>query len=300
MKDLETLRAYIKPIPALFGAEGDTAGQFPVLASSAETNLQTGFPDKYALAEGDNGADILRSDMNKFGMLASKELYFKQAGGVHTFNAEIAESIDGYPTGSVITKYDGEYLKEIRSVATRNKKDINGEYVVDGYVDTTDGGVSNEKAFYWRTCSYIHGIADGSLTFGADYSNINIIKPGEILTHDSIVVIYCFSYDQWTSSIGKANMNLDVTVTINHEDGTSDMLDIKNKGRSGLDTDYLWIVPVFNEPPYPKNLYGASNFDIQLFLRKGDSLDVTINNHINPNTDSHIEVLGFPITITTA
>ena len=89
MKTLEELNQLLTDFPCPFAA-AEPDMDFPTAAGDAPaTNYETGLPQEYArdVADSEESGELMpRADFNRLGNLATRELFFRRCGGVHTFD----------------------------------------------------------------------------------------------------------------------------------------------------------------------------------------------------------------------
>lgn len=201
MRTLEDLKAALNAIPCPFADEASDAVSEFNNTTAATTNYNEGFPAAYSKdpnASGDaKGKYLLRNDMNAFGQMATKELFFKEAGGVHTYDAAVASKFEGYPEKAVLGAYDGEYLALVESQVLGNVRkfvDDNGltDYgVVNCEVANSDASDSDDgkpKSVLWKTANWISGLDDSLFHIEVNYSALHKIEDGDIIEQDSLVI----------------------------------------------------------------------------------------------------------------
>lgn len=104
------------------------------LASIAHTsgsvmNFPDGFPQNYSAPHSRGGKYVTRGEMNAVGNLASRNDFFRNCGGINTFDAAISAAIGGYPAGAVLEYLEGYQLFKVISLVDNNTVNFNNEGV---------------------------------------------------------------------------------------------------------------------------------------------------------------------------
>lgn len=265
MKTIEELNSLTFAIPCPFGKYSDSVSDFPIKGSDVPgetTSWEFGFPQKYAL----ESSDLLRSDLNGFGEMATRELHFKEAGGYREYDAVHGSEIKGYPLHSILKYYDGIFTKNVESQITENSFDyIGNPNLIDSLTEVeTDDGI--EKKVVWKTVDRISAIADDLLRLNVDFSRCKNLVPGDKLDEDSLIAIGTVYYPSGYDTLPQKPLSVSVMCK---EGGLS----LSNKGRCGLSAhppEYIAWIPT--SYPYPNELCGTGNYCITFFAKKGDTI----------------------------
>lgn len=151
---------YRLAMPCPFAKEGTIT---PIGNSSSENsvNFRDGFPSVYSAA---GGKYITRGEMNAIGNLASQNQFFFLAGGINTFDATFAQTIQGYPEGAVLKYLNNGYLYDVVSLVDNNMIDFT-DVGVDGinwkYLSVAEKLVFDDVFFEGGT-----GVSVGSALLG--------------------------------------------------------------------------------------------------------------------------------------
>ena len=259
MKSIEELRAKTIPLPCAFAGEAGTGevADFPTPGTDADsyTSYQSGFPVKFATDTSmASGGYILRKDMNKVGELATAELHFKEAGMKHEFQANLLNSIVGYPLLCLFSHFDGKYLKHIESQSMDNAVNFTAEpWCIDNYVAATVGG---EKKIYWKTADKIYGLDEDLFRLEVDYSRVDKLQSTDVLNENSLIVIGDYGYPGEGSVITPSSASLTLTVG-------GQTIKFDNKGRCGIKIGDVDIkeddIVIVGKVPYPDEMCGYGN-----------------------------------------
>lgn len=128
--------------------------------SSVETpSFPDGFPAVFSSPSSDaNAKFILRGMMNAIGNLASKNEWYRQAGGIYTFNSAWATANGGYPNGAILDYIENGHYYKVMSLKDDNMVDftdigvdgINWMYLnIDTTIDYSKLTVCNVPDFEW-------------------------------------------------------------------------------------------------------------------------------------------------------
>ena len=188
------------------------------LASIAHTsgsvvNFPDGFPQNYSAPHSKGGKYITRGEMNAIGHLATVEGFYRQCGGLNTFDPNICISIGGYHKGAIldyveVTNY--KYIvSKVISLIDSNKvdftsstidQDLISKGIVNGSVDNVNWAFCNEelatpsnsiKLFDFPSTFPIYGFsmigrftapANGNIVVKGSYSIKNIYNHYEAST----------------------------------------------------------------------------------------------------------------------
>lgn len=127
-------------IPMPFAGANGAALATIATTSGTTPNFPDGFPANYSAPRATGGSFVLRSELNAIGHMASKNEWFKQAGGFYTFDAawSAAQSPAGYPQGAVLNYLKDGVIYDVISLVDNNT----WNFVTSGVDDT-----------HWRICS---------------------------------------------------------------------------------------------------------------------------------------------------
>lgn len=130
-------------VPMPFARDAGDGGIMTIPATGgvdAPLAFDTGFSPVFsAPASGADAKFILRKMINAIGNLASANEWFRQAGGLYTFNQSWATANGGYPKGAVLDFLDGTQLYKVLSLQD------------DNMVDFTQVGVDGVNWIYCNT-----------------------------------------------------------------------------------------------------------------------------------------------------
>lgn len=278
MRTLADLRRAIYAIPSEFAVNASSEAKSDFANSeSDETNYTHGFPSVYAQdPNNDNGKYILRNDMNTLGQMASRELIFKEAGGVHTYDAAVKDSLSGYPEGALLTAYDGDYLSLVESQVSANTEAFLTES------DTTDYTKINATQA-WKFVNWIGGLEESQFSLELNYSAIRQIADGELIQQDSLVVgtISAFVTTPQPAQAGVYNVEdskpLSHTTTIVSPDGNKS-ISITNKGKCGFALGSMYYLLYSREYLLPVCSYtgGTGNYYFATFAKAGSTFSASL------------------------
>ena len=86
--------------------------------TSSEENIPPN-DDFWELSSDATGRPVLRQDVNALGYLCTDETFYQMCGGVYEYDPEVAQAINGYPEGAVLSYFDEDgmhrYVKCIKS-----------------------------------------------------------------------------------------------------------------------------------------------------------------------------------------
>ena len=109
----------VPAIPCVFASADGAATDISLnLMGSGLFNFDEGIPVNYAMKPTDGGSRILRRDINAIGNLGTRELYLRQRGGLHSFDAEVARLIHGYAYGAILDYIDPAtgWVRKVRCI----------------------------------------------------------------------------------------------------------------------------------------------------------------------------------------
>lgn len=125
MQSIETLKEYLGIVKAPFGSSADIATEFSASANADAVNYADGFPDKFATDPTGSGLYLLRGDFNRICEIVLREQYFRQCGGIHTFDAAVSSASGGYPLGAVLQLIDRNGIcRQVISLVSNNDYDF--------------------------------------------------------------------------------------------------------------------------------------------------------------------------------
>lgn len=120
--------------------------------SDSTPSFDDGFPAAFSAPRSGGGEYVLRGMMNAIGNLASKNEYYRQAGGLYQFNAEWARLNNGYAKGAVLDYLDGNKLYKVISLVDNNKVDYTQS--THTVAQTTAGIISGGiDGVHWAYCN---------------------------------------------------------------------------------------------------------------------------------------------------
>lgn len=299
MTDIKELQGAISSLPCAFAVDGGlTDDDFPVLASN-DLCYESGFPLQYSVV-GQDRKDIQRVDMNKFGILATSEAHFRQAGGVHTYTDN--EESSGYSKGALLSYWDDYFLKLVESQYAQNTQNFlkgsgHPEYIDSLSLKTGD----TTKKMWWKTVGYIYGIANSMLSYGGDFSSARSISVSSsgvgTIEEDALVYVGDYVYGQSkeavsvfdTVSITDKLRNMISTLTITPSGASTNItISLQNKGRNGVyivqqGIGLWWKV-------FPAQLCGNSNLGLCFFAKSGTQISCSIS--ANEKTSPTVKMLS--------
>lgn len=298
MTSIEELREKIFAVPQTFasGAGSGEVATFPTEGSDTDTftSFQNGFPQRFAKDPTTaSGAYILRTDMNKFGELATSELHYKEAGAKHKFEDDLKNSIYGYPLMCLFGHYDGEYLKSIESQVKENRMNFTTTPLcIDNLAAI---GTSSEKKVYWRTANKIYGLDEDLFRIEVDYSRVDKLQSGTELAEDSLIVIGDYGYPGESKTITPAAASLILTIG-------STTFTLQNKGKCGIRVkqgkpNKKWNEEVLiqNNIPYPDQMCGYGNSTLVFYAKAGTSVSYKFSD--GQTQKSGTNVFAFPVKL---
>lgn len=108
-------------------ASGTGASLIPIQLSSGQMpNFEDGFPANFSAPKASGGSFIQRGMLNAIGHLASYAMFYRQAGGIFTFDAEFARLRGGYAKGAVLEMIEGNNYYKVISLVDNNMVDFTG------------------------------------------------------------------------------------------------------------------------------------------------------------------------------
>ena len=192
MKTLEELNELLTDLPCPFAAE-ETDMDFPTSASSGNpaTNYETGVPQKYSPLDKDVSLMPLK-DFNRLGNLATRELFFRRCGGIHTFDEAFSGENLGYAKGALLhyINSDAKIFKPVESQESDNDLNFVADpAVIDAEVRKPSDSESATPRVLWKSVGHVYGLAEGLAHFGVDFSRRQDIPSGAVVAEDSLVLI---------------------------------------------------------------------------------------------------------------
>lgn len=139
-------------IPEPFASESDAVSVISTGTPTNEISFKLGFPVAFSAPHSGGGEYILRGMMNAIGQLASKNEYFRQAGGLYQFNPEWAIANGGYPKNAVLDFLSGNKLYKVLSLVENNMYDYTGTVPTSSQISSgiIQGGVDG---IHWMYCN---------------------------------------------------------------------------------------------------------------------------------------------------
>lgn len=301
MKTLAELQSVLSAFPRPFAAQGDLLSDFPLVDEGGEqTNFETGIPSKYSPSE--TTASLMpRGDFNRIGEIASRELFFRSAGGIHTFDKDFSAANNGYADRIALAYDDGRMIRTVESQEAENDLDFTATpAVIDSLANKPSDASGTPPRVLWKTASRLYGVANGILHVGVDYSRQQVVSSGETLDHDSFVVIGA-SYYGWTNPVvtqsglktaGTFRMNLSLTLP-----GESEPIDMSwdNKGMQGQVAGGNGLINSMLGPIYPAKLYGGANAPFAFFARKGTKVKYDVEANGRQEGQTGIYAYAYPL-----
>ena len=109
----------IIPIP-FAGSESASKSTIGTTSGSGLINYIQGIPNVYATSILNQGKYLLRGDINAIGNLGTQNRFFEQCGGYHTYSADTANIIGGYPYKAILDWYDSTtgWIRKVRCIKT--------------------------------------------------------------------------------------------------------------------------------------------------------------------------------------
>ena len=301
MKTLDELRAVLcKDIPCPFASEADAVSDFPYSVSDDETNFVTGIVGKYAQATGDGGELMPRGDFNRIGEIATRELFFRQSGAIHSFDSAYTAANGGYAEGALLLRDDGKYLLPVESTESDNDLDFTQSPSPVGTLANkpTDPADAPPRVL-WKPAASGHGLGFGGIDFSVDFSRRHDLSQGETLSADSLVSIGFCCYgvgNVWRETEGTAGP-VRMFFTVGDDPKTQDMY-MTYKGAQGVKGGGLGLILPWG-PFYWARFFGVGNDQLCFFARKGDKIGWKLEMFGKDPGDgqSQFVVCAFPISI---
>lgn len=295
MKSLSELREKVYPVPSIFAIDDDISDASDDESSIDEgVSYKDGFSDEFADRK-NIGRYIERDCINELGSISSREIYFRESGGEHTYNGEVVADMQGYPEGAVLSAYDGDSLFKVESQVVSNNKSFIGQ---DGLADYSKIDVPIGDKVYWTSSVHKYGIEEGILHLNLDYTRAKIISYGEVIEEDSLVI---GSRDFFIQGSMKQREFLTI---INTPIGNLER-SIACKGKAGdrrgeiqypvarIDEEGDAYIELVSLPTIGK-ISGTANYFMSFFAKKGSSFSAKL---VEASTDSPPDVIWTAIPI---
>lgn len=271
MKTLAELRAKIEAVPCVFASSNTQATDGFPESSENESNLKDGIPLIYAT--GRNSPPLL--DFNRLGAMATKELFHRQRGGVHTFSPSAISMTGGYGNGIVLAFDDGVNVFEVESQTVRNNKDFVADpSAIGNLTRLPDDALTVPPRVLWRRVTPVHGL-DDRLRLSVDFSRRTDVAPGETLTTDSLVVVGAAYFEDPNPHSYDETSVVSVKGIVTLVDGAGEKtFALENKGYAGFKVEEYFL-GLFS-PPYPAELCGTANYSVSFFAKAGTAVTVRL------------------------
>lgn len=221
-------------------------GEYGVLAMKSvfkktddanNTSYEFGIPSGFDVGN-ENNQRALLPDINRIGEIACREQFFRQAGGIHTFNQEFSDLVNGYPKWAVLEYWDGSNLRRVMSLLDDNTAN---------FVDRPDL-IDN---IHWAYCDVWN--ADNMRIY-YDFSSYETIVADSMTTeYDCMAMVWVEVVKSESSSDSTV---VSMTVSRGSDESTSDIVEVSN--------------PV---SPTSKDYHVIST--VGRFLKKGTTVSVT-------------------------
>ena len=208
------------PPSLVFGKNATNVKKFPKTSpsGSGETNFSEGIPAEYSAT-----LKARLDDLNGIGRISSGLQYYRQSGGIVTYDAEVAAVIEGYPKDAVLEYWDGTHLRKVVSLIENNLYNFNEtpDYIDGihwGYCDNwgspncifvdpsratelvalQSGSENSDLGWTTDNTAYNYYIVDGETT---QYSGKMDLRKSKWIRieHDSFVIISVRQTDDFPS-----------------------------------------------------------------------------------------------------
>ena len=196
MKSLAELNDLLTDLPSPFAATLPDMDFPPEADASGEpaVNYETGIPQEYAGGSDDSseegGSLMPRADFNRIGNLATRELFFRRCGGLHTFDDDFSARNIGYTAGSLLNYDDGKVLKTVESQEDDNDLSfVDHPAVIDAKTRKPSDASDAQARILWKSVGFVNCTGEGVAHVGVDYSRRQDIASGETLNEDSLVLL---------------------------------------------------------------------------------------------------------------
>ena len=299
MKTLSQLQSILSASPCPFAAQGKVS-VFPLVDEGAQTNFETGIPSEYSPKEKANTSLMPRGDFNRIGEIATRELFFRSAGGVHTFDTSFASANNGYADRIALVYDDGKFVRTVESQESEN--DLNfKDYpaVIDALANKPSDIAGTAPRVLWKSASRVYGLAEGLVHVGVDYSRQQTVSSGDSLEHDSFVVIGASYYGLGDEIMGNIDLHtagaFSISLSLTPPGKTVPVeLTWENKGMQGMIAGGVGLIDSRLGPVYPAHLYGGANAPLAFFARKGTVITISAKAGEEP-VDKAVSVVAFPM-----
>lgn len=301
MRTLNELKGFLASVPKPFANDAETSDVSDFNNTENDTtNYLNGFPKVFSQNPKDKtiankGKWLLRSDLNAFGQMATKEAFFKETGGVHTYDEKVAETYKGYPEGVVLTSFDGEYLSLVESQEGKNHYSFLDDLKKTDYsvvnCEVQYQGDEKEPRILWKSVNWINGLEEGLYHLYINYSNAHQIEEDTPIEKDSLVIgtRACFRHlpppGLSGGGIQPSLYNIDTTsFPLEHETQINDVsIQVINKGKFGDAAGsgvYVAVqgamVPVFYDIPIVSYTGGTGNYYNAFFAKAGTKISTIL------------------------
>lgn len=304
MKTIAQLQSVLSAFPCPFAAQSnpEDISDFPLVDEDGSdsdfeggnhTNFETGIPSKYSPDQATPSL-LPRGDFNRIGEIASRELFFRSAGGIHTFDKSFASVNNGYADRIALAYDDGKMIRLVESQEQENDLDFKTyPAVIDSLANKPSDVAGTAPRVLWKSVSHIYGLAEGMLHVGVDYSRKQVVSSGEALDHDSFVVIGASFYG-WGDLFEKTGYKSAGTFGITVDVGSA-RLEWRNKGLQGEIVSGVGLVNPNLGPIYPYKIYGGANAPLSFFARKGTTISYSVTANGNDQGQTGIYAYAYPL-----
>lgn len=188
--------------PFAYNGQKNTIPDAPT--GDAHASVQEGFPPVTMIALDEGGEAPYGQDFNGLGNLLSQFYFFKQNGGMHTFEPEVSQIIGGYPENAMLWYFpENTPAKWLRSTKPNNtdnfitNPDVIGTSWVEAATNASLGAVGS--LFYTSRTSAPAGCSfcDGSTKTRAEFPAV-----WEMLTGGDLQVLPIAEYESKLASDG--------------------------------------------------------------------------------------------------
>ena len=328
MKTLEELNELLTDLPCPFAAE-KTGMDFPTSASggNSATNYETGVPQKYSPQEKDASLMPLK-DFNRLGNLATRELFFRRCGGIHTFDEVFSEENLGYAKGALLhyVNSDAKIFKPVESQESDNDLNFVADpAVIDAEVRKPSDSESATPRVLWKSVGHVYGLAEGLAHFGVDFSRRQDLPTGTSVAEDSLVLIGSNAWERgiWDtpSGINYAKIlailvgagDIDFEGYIKQSTCGSFKVEVSiggitmefpckglQGGAFGCDSVVKYMFPnVLDNRVYYKRFCGNASFPLAFFARKGTVISYKAYGNGN-QIDDAVAAIAYPLETSVA
>ena len=207
MKTLAELNDLLADLPTPFAAEAEPAvGDFPLsdIGADSESDSESyseldfaqvtyekGVPQAFT---GDSPSLMPLDDFNRLGNLATRELFFRRCGGIHTFSHPFSDENNGYAKGALlhldVSLADNKIFKAVESQEQNNDLDFASDpSVIDARTLKPSDPEGATPRVLWKSADRVYGLAEGLVHFSVDYSRRQDVSSGDALEEDSLVLL---------------------------------------------------------------------------------------------------------------